>query len=104
MAKENKDAKTELSIDEQRVMVREEIERFAQLAKQNGAVTVAEIDELLPAEIVEASVLDMFMQGLEVKGIIVTEHDEMQASNEDGASEEEDELDLPKIRHDNLHK
>ena len=91
MAKENKDAKTELSIDEQRVMVREEIERFAQLAKQNGAVTVAEIDELLPAEIVEASVLDMFMQGLEVKGIIVTEHDEMQASNEDGASEEEDE-------------
>ncbi len=92
MAKEKNSSASELSVDEQKTLVREEIERFAQLAKQNGgAVTVAEIDELLPPEIIEASILDMFMQALEVKGIVITEHDEMQASNEEDDSNDEEE-------------
>jgi RNA polymerase primary sigma factor len=63
----------ELSLEEQQSLIREEIQRFIKLAKDKGFLVIEEINELMPAEILEASVLDSFMQALEVNGIIITD-------------------------------
>ena len=54
-----------LSIAEQEAIVKEEIQKFIKLGKEKTALTIEEINELLPPEITAASVLDMFMHGLE---------------------------------------
>jgi RNA polymerase primary sigma factor len=54
-------------------LIKEEIQRFIKLAKDKGFLTIEEINEILPAEIIEASVLDSFMQALEINGVIITE-------------------------------
>ena len=63
----------ELSLEEQQILIREEIQRFIKLAKDKGFLVIEEINELLPAEILDASVLDSFMQALEVNGVIITD-------------------------------
>jgi len=63
----------EISLADQQVMIREEIQRFIKLARDKGFLTIEEINDLLPIEIVDASVLDSFMQALEVNGVIITE-------------------------------
>jgi RNA polymerase primary sigma factor len=63
-----------LSLDEQRLMIKDEIARFTELAKTKGFITVAEIDELLPQEINAAAVLDQLMNSLEVSGVVITEY------------------------------
>ena len=73
----------ELSLADQANLIKEEIQRFAKLAREKGFLTIEEINDLLPAEIIDASVLDSFMQALEVGGVIITELS-AQKKEEDG--------------------
>ena len=62
-----------LSLVEQQALIKEENQRFIKLAKEKGFITIEEINEMLPPEILEASVLDSFMQALEVNGVVITD-------------------------------
>lgn len=73
----------ELSLEEQTTLIREEIQRFTKMAKERGALAIEEINELLPPEIIAPSVLDMFMQALEVAGVEFTDVSENK-TKEDG--------------------
>jgi RNA polymerase primary sigma factor len=63
----------EISVEDQNNLIKEEIQRFIKLSRDKGFLTIEEINDLLPAEIVDASVLDSFMQALEINGVIITE-------------------------------
>ena len=63
----------ELSLADQQNLIKEEIQRFIKLSRDKGFLTIEEINDLLPVEIVDPSVLDSFMQALEVNGVIITE-------------------------------
>ena len=75
----------ELSTTDQNVLIREEIQRFIKLAKDKGFLTIEEINELLPTEIVDPAALDSFMQALEVNGVIITELSANKKEGEDDA-------------------
>jgi len=75
-----------LSIEEQTHIIREEIQRFIKLAKEKGSLTIEEINDLLPAEIMASSVLDHFMQALEVNGVIITELNANKKEGDEDAS------------------
>ncbi len=66
----------EPSVEAQIEQVREEIQRFTKIFKERGAIAIGEINELLPAEIVAAEALDIFMQALEVNGVEITDSSE----------------------------
>ncbi|MCB0411798.1 MAG: RNA polymerase sigma factor region1.1 domain-containing protein, partial [Bdellovibrionales bacterium] len=74
----------ERSIDEQKVLIKEEIQRFITMAKDKESLSIEEINELLPPEIIAAEVLDQFMQALEVAGVEFTESSE-NSKDEDGS-------------------
>lgn len=86
-----------LSLAEQEALIKEEIQRFIKLHKDKGALTVEEINDLLPQEILLASVLDAFMHGLEASGVVITELAESSKDDEgdslfsDKAEKDEDE-------------
>jgi RNA polymerase primary sigma factor len=63
----------QLSIPEQDALMKEEAQRVIKLAKEKGSLTIEEINELLPQEIIAASVLDSFMQTLEINGVVITD-------------------------------
>jgi len=67
------DPKKELSLKEQEVIIHEEIQRFVALAKQKGELTIEEINEGLPTEVVAPEVLDAFMHGLDVAGVKISD-------------------------------
>lgn len=71
-----------LSLQEQEVVIREEIQRFLKLAKEKGALTIEEINEQLPPEILAPSVLDSFMQAMEINGVVISDLSE--TSKEEG--------------------
>ncbi len=62
-----------LSVAEQEFLIKEEIQKFIKLAKEKTALTIEEINELLPPEIIAASVLDQFMHGLENNSVVIKE-------------------------------
>jgi len=62
-----------MSLADQQNLIKEEIQRFIKMARDKGFLTIEEINDLLPAEIVAPSVLDSLMQALEVNGVIITE-------------------------------
>jgi RNA polymerase primary sigma factor len=62
-----------LSLEEQEAFIKEEIEKFIKLSKDKGSLTIEEINELLPPEIIAPSVLDAFMQALELSGAVITD-------------------------------
>ena len=62
-----------LTIADQSEAIKEEILRFTKLAREKGFLTIEEINDLLPAEILDVTVLDSFMQALEVAGVIITD-------------------------------
>ncbi|MBC7742338.1 MAG: RNA polymerase sigma factor RpoD [Bdellovibrionaceae bacterium] len=110
MAEKNqnsKDDKKILSLPEQETLAKAEIEKLIKLSKDKGRVTIEEINESLPPEIVAVSVLDAFMQSLEANGVIITEHSEAAKAEEkeeflsevDDDDDEEDE-DKPKAAED----
>lgn len=73
----------ELSLVQQEELIREEIQRFIKLSKERGALSIEEINELLPAEIVAPSVLDTFMQALEVNSVVIIEVSENKKEDEE---------------------
>src|SRR5579884_799066 len=75
----------ELTLEQQQNLIKEEIQRFIRLAKDKGFLVIEEINDLLPAEIVDASVLDALMQALEVNGVIIT--DQAAQKKEEGEGE-----------------
>ncbi|MGE3388066.1 MAG: RNA polymerase sigma factor RpoD [Bdellovibrionales bacterium] len=73
----------ELTLAQQEELIKEEIQRFIKLAKEKEALTIEEINELLPPEIIAAPVLDSFMHGLEVNGVIISEPSENKKEDEE---------------------
>lgn len=68
---------------EQHALILEEIQRFIKMAKERGALTIEDINELLPQEINLAAVLDQFMQALEINGVIVIDGTENKKDDEE---------------------
>jgi RNA polymerase primary sigma factor len=94
-----KSKKPEISEAKQSKMVLDEIKKFIALGKEKGALSVEEIDEALPKEIISIKALDEFMQALEVNGVTISEPGVAETSEEeseedfflaDPESEEED--------------
>ncbi len=77
------EAVKELSLAEQEALIKEEIQRFLKMAKEKGSLTIEEINELLPQEIIAASVLDSFMQALEVNGVVITDMSEVKSGEDE---------------------
>jgi RNA polymerase primary sigma factor len=65
--------KKELSIKQQEAIIVEEIQRFIALSKTKEELTIEEINEQLPAEVVSPEVLDSFMQALEKADVKISE-------------------------------
>ncbi|PIS11450.1 MAG: RNA polymerase sigma factor RpoD [Bdellovibrio sp. CG10_big_fil_rev_8_21_14_0_10_47_8] len=73
----------ELTLAAQETVIKEEIQRFLKMAKEKGTLTIEEINELLPPEIVAASVLDSFMQALEINGVVITDLSELKQTDDE---------------------
>jgi RNA polymerase primary sigma factor len=69
-----------LSLEEQETLIKEEIQRFVRYFEEKGVLTVEEIDSLLPAEILEPKVLDVFMHSMDSHGVLIT--DELEVAQE----------------------
>ncbi|HRK07873.1 MAG TPA: RNA polymerase sigma factor RpoD [Pseudobdellovibrionaceae bacterium] len=90
-----------LTSAELNAMIKEEIERLSKLGREKSFLTVEEINDTLPQEIVEPALLDQLMAALESAGIIITEPSTGKKDGEEeaggfldsGAEEEEDEDD-----------
>src|SRR5437868_5352298 len=100
--KNSKDEAKVLSIAEQEVLAKEEVQKILKLAKEKGKVTIEEINESLSQEVVAVSVLDSFMQSLEANGVVIAEHSDARASEEKeeflsevDKEEDEDDEDAP---------
>ena len=78
---ERNEAKT-LTIAEQDVLAKEEVLKLIKVAKEKGRLTIEEINESLPLEIIAASVLDSLMHALEANGVVITEHTEQARADE----------------------
>lgn len=105
MASKNQSTKDEikvLSIAEQEALAKEEVQKLIKLAKEKDRITIEEINESLPIEIVAASVLDALMHSLEANGVVITEHSEAarQDEKEEFLSEvdEEEEADEDEVK------
>ncbi len=104
--KNSKDEAKVLSIAEQEVIAREEVQKVIKLAKEKGKVTIEEINEGLPADVVEVAVLDAFMQSLEANGVVITDHTEAARAEEkeeflsEPDKEEDEDEDEPKAGED----
>jgi len=89
----------ELTLEQQIMQIKEEIQRFIKIAKEKSAITIVEINELLPPEIIAVEALDQLMQGLEIAGVIISDaSDSKEEKDEDAffladpaAAEEEEE-------------
>jgi len=81
MAKNEEEVKT-LTLAEQETLIKEEIQRFLKIAKEKGSLTIEEINEQLPQEIIASSVLDSFMQALEINGVVITDLTEKKEDEE----------------------
>ncbi len=110
MAEKNqnsKDDKKILSLAEQEALATEEIQKLIKLSKEKGRVTIEEINESLPLEVVAVTVLDAFMQSLEANGVIISEHSDAAKAEEKEEflsevddDEDEDDDDKPKAAED----
>lgn len=77
-----------LPVEEQKMVITEEIQKFIKLGKEQGSLAVKEINELLPPEILDPGLLDEFMQALEVNGINITESSENKLDPDDAESDD----------------
>ncbi|KYG60642.1 RNA polymerase sigma factor RpoD [Bdellovibrio bacteriovorus] len=80
--KQEKEPVKVLSLQEQETLIKEEIQRFLKLAKEKGALTIEEINDLLPPEIIAPSVLDAFMHALEGGGVVISDLSETSKEEE----------------------
>jgi len=84
MTTTNQETGKELSVAEQDVLIKEEIQRFLKLAKEKGSLGIEEINELLPAEIIASTVLDTFMQAMEVNSVVINDALDLKDKDDDG--------------------
>ena len=70
----------------QLVLIKDEIERFTRMSREKGFITVEELNDLLPVEIIDAGVLDTFMSALDSAGVIITEPAQKKEGDEEGAT------------------
>lgn len=105
MSKKNLNGQSEelknLSIPEQDALAKEELQKLIKLAKEKGRITIEEINEALPPEVLAVSVLDSFMQSLEANGVVITEHSEAAKQEEQEeflANADEEELDEDEVK------
>jgi RNA polymerase primary sigma factor len=83
----NTDGSTnEWTLEQQLEAIKEEIQRVTKISKEKGSISIAEINDLLPPEIVAATALDQLMQGFEVAGVVFTD------STENNKEDEEDQF------------
>lgn len=80
--KQDKEPSKVLSLQEQELQIKEEIQKFLKLAKEKGALTIEEINDLLPAEILAPQALDAFMHGLEAGGVVISDLSETSKDEE----------------------
>ncbi|QDK36285.1 RNA polymerase sigma factor RpoD [Bdellovibrio sp. NC01] len=80
--KQEKEPTKVLSLQEQESLIKEEIQKFLKLAKEKGALTIEEINDLLPPEIIAPQALDAFMQGLEAGGVVISDLSETSKEEE----------------------
>ncbi|WP_374076942.1 RNA polymerase sigma factor RpoD [Bdellovibrio bacteriovorus] len=80
--KQEKEPVKVLSLQDQETLIKEEIQRFLKLAKEKGALTIEEINDLLPPEIIAPSVLDSFMHALEGAGVVISDLSETSKEEE----------------------
>jgi RNA polymerase primary sigma factor len=90
IGKSSKNQVIELSLIDQKKLVAEQIQRFTALEKENGSLTIEEINDNLPAEIIAAEALDLFMQGLDVNGVQIT--DTIESDTDEDSKESGDEF------------
>ena len=88
--KNSKDDSKVLSIADQEVLAKEEVQKILKLAKDKGRVTIEEINESLAQELVAISVLDALMQTLEANGVIIAEHTEAARGDEKETTQEDE--------------
>jgi len=72
-----------LTLAEQEAMIKEEIQKILKLAKEKPFLTIEEVNELLPPEIIAPSVLDQFMQALENNSVVLKEAAELNKTGEE---------------------
>lgn len=75
-----------LSLAEQELLVKEEVQKFIKLGKEKGALSIEEINDLLPPELIAASALDAFMHGLEANGVGIIDQDAKKEEDEEKES------------------
>ena len=68
-------------IENQEAQMKETLQRIVKLARSRGFITIEEINESLPADVLAIPVLDAMMQAFEVSGIVIA--DAQQSSSED---------------------
>ena len=105
LTKKSKEPVKVLSQAEQEAIIKDEIQRFLNIAKEKKVLSIEEINELLPPEIILPSVLDSFMQALESNGVSISDHTEMAGKSGDDSDspflsdidEEDEELDEEEV-------
>ncbi|NUM60193.1 MAG: RNA polymerase sigma factor RpoD [Bdellovibrionaceae bacterium] len=105
LTKKSKEPVKVLSQAEQEAIIKDEIQRFLNIAKEKKVLSIEEINELLPPEIILPSVLDSFMQALESNGVSISDHTEMASKSGDDSDspflsdidEEDEELDEEEV-------
>lgn len=80
--KQEKEPLKVLSLQEQEALIKEEIQKFQKLAKEKGALTIEEINDHLPPEIIAPAALDAFMHGLEGSGVVISDLSETSKDDE----------------------
>ncbi len=90
-----------LSIEEQVRLVEQEIKKFVELYKSKGPLSAVEINDLLAPSILAASILDQFMQAMEIHGVEIiededdgTSDDKEQTFLDSGKEEDEEEAEV----------
>lgn len=102
----SKEEANKLTVDQQKRLVVEQIQRFTAMDRESGSITIEEINEGLPPEIIAAEALDVFMQGLEVAGVTISdaaENDTVEAESEENEfflddADKEDEKEEEKVK------
>jgi len=90
-----------LTVAEQEALAKEEVVKLLKVAKEKGRLTIEEINDTLPAEILSATVLDGLMHTLEANGVVITEHTEAARSEDKEeflSAVDEDEVDEEDVK------
>ncbi len=82
-SKKSEEKMVRLTPQDQEVLMKVELQKFIKLAKEKGSLLIEEINELLPAEIIAAPVLDAFMRGLEIAGVVITDLSEIEQEKDE---------------------